>query len=156
MKYYRGTWPVSARERDDLKLIFHHFVCGGVLISLKRSSSVVYWNVSAVLFGFRRAIFSQRDDRADSVTGQFNLFVVIITPWLNSGCSIVPETPPFPPRGGLTSGLIKKTWSLFSEVPRGSRLSPRRPPGKPFPSSTTFLAINWKCFSLDAFLLGAD
>lgn len=28
---------------------------------------------------FPRAIFSPRDDQADSVTGQFNLFVVIIT-----------------------------------------------------------------------------
>jgi hypothetical protein len=28
---------------------------------------------------FRRAIFSRRDDQADSVTGQFNLSVVIIT-----------------------------------------------------------------------------
>lgn len=47
--------------------------------------------LSFFLSYFRRAIFSRRDDQADSVTGQFNLFVVIITSWLNSGESIVPR-----------------------------------------------------------------
>lgn len=151
-RVWREICPTSSRARWFKANVSYHFIP-------KTNPSEKEWFRSRRLlkrFGalslscFRSAIFSRRDDQADSVTGQFNLFVVIITSWLNSGESIVPE-----PRssGDLTFGLIKKTWSLFSEIllPPYDRLPPRQTPGKLF---STSLAINWKCFSADAFSLG--
>jgi len=83
---YRCT--ISMRTRDDLRPTFL-IALFAELISVERNGldpsrllkrfGSLSLSLSLCLSYFRYAIFSRRDDQADSVTGQFNLFVVIIT-----------------------------------------------------------------------------
>jgi len=75
----------------DAARLLKHFDSFSLSFSLSLSLSLFFY--LSVFPISSAAIFSRRDDQ-DSVTGQFNLFVVIITSWLNSGESIVPQLRP--------------------------------------------------------------
>lgn len=108
----------------------------------------LYWIVLSV-FCFRHAIFLRGAVGADTVTVQFNLFAVIITSWLNRPSRL---SEGFHSAGGLTFGLIKKTWSPRFQKSLGHTLlraweSPSRSPGYFHQSSGGSVFLFWPiCF----------